>query len=420
MKTKFFEQYSLTDEKLKEIWESGLVVFDTNILLNLYRYNKQTCDDILNYMQTFGDQLWMPFQVGWEYNNNRMEVAYKSQAACDVLSKRLDEDRAALEGFFKQNFHHHPYLQHKEFFKRYDRYVKLLRDYLEDLKENDNGYFDNDTILEKLGELYEGRVGDDYSVDELKGIYAEGKIRYAEKIPPGYKDNTADKRAAGERHLYGDLIVWKQIIRKAADTSKDVIFVSDDLKEDWMLEFRGKKYGPRKELIKEFHEQTNNHCILIYNQEHFLNFANEKFNAALKEETITEVKTVHQGIIDFYRDQIAPSILQSTMAMSSLDAYLKSMEAKTHFNLADTNIFGALDSYKVFIDSLQEQVDKMKAITEPLSQLSARASQLANIGRRFSLASVPGWIPDAKTGFYVPQSSKRDNDSSNEIDEIVE
>ena len=51
MKTKFFEQYSLTDEKLKEIWESGLVVFDTNILLNLYRYNKQTCDDILNYMQ---------------------------------------------------------------------------------------------------------------------------------------------------------------------------------------------------------------------------------------------------------------------------------------------------------------------------------------------------------------------------------
>ena len=156
MKTKFFEQYSLTDEKIKEIWENGFVVFDTNILLNLYRYNKQTCDDILNYMQTFGDQLWMPYQVGWEYNNNRMEVAYKSQAACDVLSKRLDGDRVALDGFFKQNFHHHPYLQHKEFFKRYDRYVKLLRDYLEDLKQNDNGYFDNDTILEKLGKLYEG------------------------------------------------------------------------------------------------------------------------------------------------------------------------------------------------------------------------------------------------------------------------
>ena len=96
------------------------------------------------------------------------------------------------------------------------------------------------------------------------------------------------------------------------------------------------------------------------------------------------------------------------------------MEAKTHFNFADTSIFGALDSYKVFTDRLQEQADKMKAITEPLSQLSAQASLLANIGRRYSLASVPGRIPDAKTGFYVPQTSKRDNDSSNEIDEIVE
>ena len=53
------------------------------------------------------------------------------------------------------------------------------------------------------------------------------------------------------------------------------------------------------------------------------------------------------------------------------------MEAKTPFNFADTNILGALDSYKVFTASLQEQADKMKAITEPLSQLSARASQLA-------------------------------------------
>lgn len=419
MKTKFFEQYNLTDERIKEVWESGLVVFDTNILLNLYRYNKQTCDDILSYMQTFGDQLWMPYQVGWEYNNNRMEVAFKSQAACDILSKRLDEDRTALEGFFKQNFHHHPYLQHKEFFKRYDRYVKLLRDYLEDLKRNDNKYFDNDTILEKLGELYDGRVGDDFSTEVLKAVYAEGKGRYAGKIPPGYKDDTADKRAAGERHLYGDLIVWKQITKKAADTGKDVIFVSDDLKEDWMLEFKGKKYGPRKELIKEFHEQTNNHCILIYSQERFLNYANEKFDAALKEETITEVKTVHQGVLDFYRDQIAPSVLQSAMTMSSLDAYLKSMEAVKPFSLVDSGAFATLDSYKTFADSLQEQAEKMKAITEPLTQLSARASQLADIGRRYSLASVPGWVPDAKTGLYVPQD-RQDNNPINGIEEIVE
>lgn len=416
MKTKFFEQYNLSNEKIKEIWESGLVVFDTNILLNLYRYNKQTCDDILSYMQTFSDQLWMPYQVGLEYNNNRMKVAYESQTACDILSKKLDEDRVAIDNFFKQKFHHHPYLKHKEFFKRYDKYVSLLKSYLQNIRQNDNSYFDNDTIVEKLGELYEGRVGDDFTPEDLKAVYAEGKNRYAGKIPPGYKDDTADKRAAGERHLYGDLIVWKQIIKKAADIGKDVIFVSDDLKEDWLLEFNGKKYGPRKELIKEFHEQTNNHCILIYSQECFLNYANERFNAKLKEETITEVKTFNQGVLDFHKDKIASSILHSTMATSSLDAYLKSIEAIKPF----TGVFATLDSYKAFTDSLQEQADKMKAITEPLSQLSARASQLADIGRIYSLASVPGWIPDAKTGFFVPHGRKENNISSDETDEIVE
>lgn len=404
MKSRFFEHYSLSDEKVKEIWENGLMIFDTNILLNLYRYNKQTCDDLLNYMQSFGDRIWMPYQVGWEYNNNRMEVAYKSQMACEVLSKKLDDDRIALENFFRQHFHHHPYLQHKEFFKRYDRYVNLLKDYLGKLRQNDNGYFDDDTILEKLGVLYDGRVGDDFSAEDLKAIYSEGKNRYAGKIPPGYKDDTQEKRTAGERHLYGDLIVWKQIIQKAADAGKDVIFVSDDLKEDWMLEFKGRKYGPRKELIKEFHEQTNNHSILIYNQECFLNYANEKFHAALKEETISEVRTVHQNIVDYYREHILPHT--PTMPMSSLDVYLQSLEATKAFQRANTSVLSALDSYKVLAHHLQEQNEKMKAIAAPMSQLSERISQLTDIRQKLGLATALDWLPDAKTGFFTLEDNK--------------
>lgn len=413
MKSKFFEHYSLSDEKVKEIWENGLVIFDTNILLNLYRYNKQTCDDLLNYMQSFGDRIWMPYQVGWEYNNNRMEVAYKSQMACEVLSKKLDDDRIALENFFRQHFHHHPYLQHKEFFKRYDRYVNLLKNYLEELRQNDNGYFDDDTILKELGELYDGRVGDDFSAEDLKAIYSEGKNRYAGKIPPGYKDDTQEKRTAGERHLYGDLIVWKQIIQKAADAEKDVIFVSNDLKEDWMLQYKGRKYGPRKELIKEFHEQTNNHSILIYNQECFLNYANENFHAALKEETISEVRTVHQGIVDYYREQILPHT--PTMSMSGLDVYLQSLEATKAFQRANTSMLSALDSYKVLANHLQEQNEKMKAIAAPMSQLSERICQLTDIRQKLGLAAALDWLPDAKTGFFTPEDNK-DNSTIGEDD----
>lgn len=109
----------------------------------------------------------------------------------------MDENRNKLNEFFKQNFHHHPYLQQNEFFKRYDRYTKLLKAYLEELQEKDNGYFDNDLILEKLGEIYEGRVGEDFNEDEYKAIFTEGKKRYAEKLLQDIKTIPLTKELQG-------------------------------------------------------------------------------------------------------------------------------------------------------------------------------------------------------------------------------
>lgn len=399
MRSKFFEHYGLSDKKTKQIWKSGLVVFDTNILLNLYRYNKKTCTDILNYMGTLGDQLWIPYQVGWEYNNNRMEVAYKSQAACDTLRDRLDSDRTSLENFFKQHFHHHPYLQQKEFFKRYDRYNKYLKKYLNELKQNDNKYFDNDTILENLGKIYEGRVGDDCTDDELKTVYEEGKRRYAGKIPPGYKDNTDEKKAAGERHLYGDLIVWMQIIKKAKDSGKDVIFVSEDLKEDWMLEFRGKKYGPRRELIREFHEQTKNHYILIYNQEQFLEIAREKFNAELNEGTITEVKTINLSLLDNITNPVLPSASQLLYQIPTIDTYLKNIGSIDYSGAVKNGVFQLPDSYKAYVEDLQGRPYMIKVPADQLSQLTVVTSQLADKGEIKQLEYPFIWPKDSKTGY---------------------
>ena len=47
MKTLFAEYYRLSDECIKEIWEESSIVFDTNVLLNLYRYNEDTCREFI-------------------------------------------------------------------------------------------------------------------------------------------------------------------------------------------------------------------------------------------------------------------------------------------------------------------------------------------------------------------------------------
>lgn len=366
MKKTFREQFALEQEKIQVIWKNALVVFDTNILLNLYRYNKETCDDLLKYMKTFTDRLWMPFQVGWEYHNNRLHVAYNYQNAYCELLKVLEENHKRIEDFF-QKFPHHPQLSSKVFFEHYDNSEKEIKKYLEDLKGKDCKYFDKDTILETLADLYDGKVGEDYSEEFLTDIYKEGEKRYKSKIPPGYKDDTKDKREMGDRHLYGDYLVWRQIIDKAVAEKKDFIFVSDDLKEDWLLEIHGKKKGPRKELIKEFYDKTGGNSILIYNQEQFLNYARHNEKADIKDETIKEVKSVHQDMLNLYAEYAQQPLL-STYGLDSLSAGAQQFLSKPLFE--NNGLLSTLDSCKVLGDSLRLQAENMQSVLEPFSRIT--------------------------------------------------
>ena len=66
MKTHFKEQYALLEEEKKAVWDDCYVVLDANILLNFYRFSKDTSDDIFNILEAIKDKLWIPYQVAWE------------------------------------------------------------------------------------------------------------------------------------------------------------------------------------------------------------------------------------------------------------------------------------------------------------------------------------------------------------------
>lgn len=105
----------------------------------------------------------------------------------------------------------------------------------------------------------------------MEDICKEGKVRYEKKIPPGYKDNT-NKSNGNE---YGDLIVWKEIIKYAKTNKQPIVFVTDDQKEDWWTIEKGFSIRPREELIKEFLDETGIR-ILIYNADRFLRAAKRR------------------------------------------------------------------------------------------------------------------------------------------------
>lgn len=287
MRTTYKELLKPTEAEEKDIWDNGIIVFDTNILLNLYRFTTDTRDDLLAQMEAYIDQLWLPYQVGWEYFNNRENIINGLTKVYKEISSKLNEDKVKLLKYYDDNYSRHPILKKEELTKVFDKAIETITKKLDEWKANTPDYSATDPIKDKLFELYEGKVGTDLTEEEIKAAYQEGEERYADKIPPGFKD-ISNKKDKGKRHLYGDLIIWKQIIKYAQETQKDIIFVTQDAKEDWWVKKEGKAEGPLYSLLKEFRASTG-HALMMYKQEGFMKAAKKK---KAKAKTVKEVKAM--------------------------------------------------------------------------------------------------------------------------------
>src|SRR5438105_2793430 len=58
---------TVTDAGYRSLLTSGLIVLDTNVLLNLYRYHQQTRRELLDVLAKVGDHLWIPHHVMVEF-----------------------------------------------------------------------------------------------------------------------------------------------------------------------------------------------------------------------------------------------------------------------------------------------------------------------------------------------------------------
>jgi hypothetical protein len=235
--------------------------------------------------------LFLPHQAALEFHNNRIGVI---EGIKDSYSNLLN----ILEGNFKQNlegqinhFKKHPSIIIDNIFKLHTEFLKKVSDELDKQKKNHPDFKSKDDILTEITLLFDKRIGKEFTKDDLKKIYIEGKDRYDEQIPPGFKDYE-NKKKKDDRHIYGDLIIWKELMNFSKKEKKPLIFVTDDRKEDWWTIENGKTIRPREELIKEFYDITDIR-ILIYNADIFLHYAKEKrLVPEIKENTIQEIKEI--------------------------------------------------------------------------------------------------------------------------------
>lgn len=326
MKNKLKEYIPLSEEQRKNIWENGIFVLDANVLLNMFRYSKKSYDELIGIIEKHKDNLWLPYQVGMEFFNNRLGVIEGIKNGFNQLLINIAKMEDVLEKELKlKEFRSdtaHNLDQLREDIKNFQTSEEeKIRKWQKEFEENDK-----EAILNKILSLYEGKVGDDYESAKLEELYKEGERRFKESIPPGFAD-WKDKIKNGIRCACGDLIWWKQAIDYARDNKCDLIIVTDDKKEDWWYKVSGKTISPRVELIREFDNETNGQSFLMYKTHQFMEMAKELDGAEVSDSSIKEVEETgtreYSRLMESYI--VEPSIVGQSLSNKYLVGGYKSV-----------------------------------------------------------------------------------------------
>lgn len=298
MKELFPGYYPLNQEQFKELWENCIFVFDTNILLNLYRYNESTRNDFINnILRKIEQRLWIPHQVALEFQENRLEVIESQETQIDTIKLRWSHHKAAFLGDIRKFYAIDPEGLIARLDEKLLEYLNTKNSLItEQLKLNEH-----DTVRDIVDEIFNGKIGEHPTSEELVDIYKNGEERYKIKYPPGFGDKNSKGKDKERDYLYkemifrreyGDLILWKELLKEVKSRNwKHIIFVTDDNKEDWWYERSGKTIGPRPELIQEMYEAGVS-LFYMYNSNRFIEFAQEYLGTKISENSQQEIEEI--------------------------------------------------------------------------------------------------------------------------------
>ena len=288
MKELFHGHFKPTEDEFKRLWSDCIFAFDANILLNLYRYSETTRNELIKVMSLINDKVWLPYQATEEYFRNRISTTGGQAKEYDKVQSTINE---LLLNLGNKKRHPITFIS-DELFKELESVYDKIKIEFDSNKQRLNDRIVTDEIQTRLAELFDKKIGKPFSQAELDEIYKDGKIRYEAEIPPGFRDGNKDNSGNLYRK-FGDLIIWNELISKSKAENKPIIFITDDKKDDWWLEYNGKTISPLPFLIQEFKEKTNN-PFYMYTADRFMQAATDYSAEKVGEEVIVELKEFRQ------------------------------------------------------------------------------------------------------------------------------
>ena len=338
--------YKRTDEELSKLWQEGVFVFDTNMLLNVYRYTQEARArffEILDLLKK-RNQLWIPYQAAYEYQDRRIDVIQGQLDAYEAVSNILHATGQKLESLLEPYKSKHGFIDTSEIAKEITDAIKSAKATVTSSRGKDKKELEalknDDKHLAKIEELFQGNIGSPYDSSKLEEMYRRSQLRVELKLPPGWVD--ADKVGFKK---YGDVILWFQIVDFARSQKKPIIFVTDDGKKDWWLP-DVKSQGsarPQPELVQEMFVEAGV-LLHMYKGYEFLEQAEIFLKLEEKPGVIEEAKEVtEQNTLELYlvkQSGISFDTLYGYEAERAILAWLKETHPQSEII---TNALGAPD-----------------------------------------------------------------------------
>jgi len=326
MKNKFKGFYTPKESINKSIWNDKhtVFVFDANCLLNLYRCESETREDIFSVMEKLSERSWFPFQTCFEYQRNRITVIADSVKNINAIKKTLAKitsqaDNALSSHGVKKQLYSRLSDRLKEFKEKLNQPIEeFLNSELEPRIIAINEISKSDFIRTRIDKIVGDNCGDIPPQDEIDVINKEGNARYENEIPPGFEDRKKEGRSHYNgiyfTNKFGDLYLWKEIIEHSKNEFiKNVIFITDDHKPDWwFIPETNKPKGPLEALQTEIYTESGIENFKLVTQSTFLYEASKYLtDVNIKDSSVEEIEMISKSHYNDLFDENSISEVQA-------------------------------------------------------------------------------------------------------------
>ncbi|MFG2259723.1 PIN domain-containing protein [Streptomyces mirabilis] len=274
--------------------QTYLVSLDTNVLLQLYRFTPDARNELLEVLGRLGERLWIPHHVAAEYYDRRVDAVKEHLALYTSVPKTLEESRKKaiqeLHTFAKRCS-----MSNEEKKELIDPIEAAFAASIDKITRRGESFdlslekvVNEDPVLESLAQLLDGKTGTSFGDEESESLIAESKRRYEKRVPPGFRD------ASKPENAHGDFFVWEQLLREAKSRELPILFVTNDVKDDWVRKEANLVIGAHPSLLAEFKERCGTD-FLVTQLGRFLQIAKEVLGASVSASTVAQAENTRDN-----------------------------------------------------------------------------------------------------------------------------